>query len=84
MVMNIDFAPTLLDMAGIEIPSEMQGEKLSKNVFEVVKQTKENLFTITITNGQFGTKSNHTMVLEQTDTSLCIFIIQWMNGNCVI
>ena len=26
MVMNIDFAPTLLDMAGIEIPSEMQGK----------------------------------------------------------
>ena len=26
MVMNVDFAPTLLDMAGIEIPSEMQGK----------------------------------------------------------
>ena len=27
MVMNVDFAPTLIDMAGFEIPSEMQGRK---------------------------------------------------------
>ena len=33
MVMNVDFAPTLLDMAGIEIPSEMQGKSF-KGAFE--------------------------------------------------
>jgi len=33
MIMNIDFAPTLLDMAGIEIPSEMQGKSF-KGAFE--------------------------------------------------
>tara|TARA_B100001093_G_scaffold76751_1_gene67665 strand:+ start:14401 stop:16020 length:1620 start_codon:yes stop_codon:yes gene_type:complete len=33
MIMNVDFAPTLLDMAGIEIPSEMQGKSF-KGAFE--------------------------------------------------
>ena len=32
MIMNVDFAPTLLDMAGIEIPGEMQGKSF-KDVF---------------------------------------------------
>lgn len=30
MVVNIDFAPTLLDMAGIRVPSDMQGESFSR------------------------------------------------------
>ena len=33
MIMNVDFAPTLLDMAGLEIPSEMQGKSF-KEVLE--------------------------------------------------
>ena len=33
MIMNVDFAPTLLDMAGLEIPDEMQGKSF-KGVFE--------------------------------------------------
>ena len=33
MIMNVDFAPTLLDMAGLEIPLEMQ-EKSFKGAFE--------------------------------------------------
>ncbi len=33
MVMNVDFAPTLLDMAGLEIPAEMQGKSF-KGTFE--------------------------------------------------
>jgi arylsulfatase A-like enzyme len=32
MVMNVDFAPTLLDMAGLSIPTEMQGKSF-KSVF---------------------------------------------------
>jgi uncharacterized sulfatase len=30
MVMNLDFAPTFLDYAGVEIPGDMQGESLRK------------------------------------------------------
>ena len=33
MIMNVDFAPTLLDMAGLEIPDDMQGKSF-KGVFE--------------------------------------------------
>ena len=33
MIMNVDFAPTLLDMAGLEIPLEMQGKSF-KGAFE--------------------------------------------------
>ena len=33
MIMNVDFAPTLLDMAGLEIPIEMQGKSF-KGSFE--------------------------------------------------
>jgi arylsulfatase A-like enzyme len=33
MVMNVDFAPTLLDMAGLEIPAQMQGKSF-KGAFE--------------------------------------------------
>ncbi|OUW95139.1 MAG: sulfatase [Flavobacteriales bacterium TMED228] len=33
IIMNVDFAPTLLDMAGLEIPSEMQGVSF-KGAFE--------------------------------------------------
>ncbi|MDX2429879.1 MAG: sulfatase [Bacteroides sp.] len=30
MTLNVDFAPTLLDMAGVEIPDEMQGESFAQ------------------------------------------------------
>ena len=33
MVMNVDFAPTLLDMAGLDIPAQMQGKSF-KGAFE--------------------------------------------------
>lgn len=39
MVMNVDFAPTLLDMAGIDVPSEMQGKSF-KGVFEGDKENQ--------------------------------------------
>ena len=57
MVMNVDFAPTLIDMAGLEIPSEMQ-EKVLKVCLKK-KKTKENLCTITIMSGLFGTRFRH-------------------------
>ena len=39
MVMNVDFAPTLLDMAGIDVPSEMQGKSF-KGVFDGDKENQ--------------------------------------------
>ncbi len=33
LIMNVDFAPTMLDIAGIDIPQEMQGESF-KHVFD--------------------------------------------------
>ena len=32
MIMNVDFAPTLLEMAGLEIPLEMQGKKFQRGI----------------------------------------------------
>ena len=61
MVMNVDFAPTLIDMAGLEIPSEMHGEKVSKEYLKETKKIKENLYTITIMSGLYGTRFNHIM-----------------------
>ena len=34
MVMNLDFAPTFLDYAGIQIPEDMQGESMKKILTE--------------------------------------------------
>ena len=59
MVMNVDFAPTLIDMAGLEIPSDMQEKVLKKYLKK--KKTKENLCTITIMSGLFGTRFSHIM-----------------------
>lgn len=33
MVLNIDFAPTFLEFAGVEVPSEMQGRSFKSNLF---------------------------------------------------
>jgi len=33
MVLNIDFAPTFLDLTGAEVPSEMQGRSFKSNLF---------------------------------------------------
>ena len=33
LIVNIDFAPTILDLAGIEIPKDMQGESFKKQLF---------------------------------------------------
>lgn len=43
MVMNVDFAPTLIDMAGLEIPSEMQGKSF-KDVFEEEKNQRKSVY----------------------------------------
>ena len=40
-IMNIDFAPTLLDFAGLSIPEEMQGRSF-KNTFTKNSDTKRN------------------------------------------
>jgi len=34
VIANIDFAPTLLDLAGVEIPAEVQGTSFARNVTE--------------------------------------------------
>ena len=38
LLLNIDFGPTLLDLAGIEVPKDMQGESFKKQLFG--KRTK--------------------------------------------
>ena len=41
MIMNVDFAPTLLDMAGLEIPSEMQGKSFKGSFEGDLKEPKK-------------------------------------------
>jgi arylsulfatase A-like enzyme len=41
MIMNVDFAPTLLDMAGLNIPVQMQGKSF-KGIFEGNKKNNRN------------------------------------------
>lgn len=41
LVMNVDFAPTLLDIAGIKVPEDMQGESF-KNILENKGKTSDN------------------------------------------
>ena len=46
MVQNLDFAPTFLDYAGIEIPKEIQGESFRKLVNgEVSESCKKTLWS---------------------------------------
>ena len=64
MIMNVDFAPTLIDFAGLNVPGEMQGTSF-KGVFTGMKSQIEKLFIIIITSGQFGIKYNLIMVFVQ-------------------
>ena len=39
MVVNIDFAPTLLDAAGVKVPDDMQGKSFLRGLFEKIDKT---------------------------------------------
>ena len=43
--MNIDFAPTMLDMAGVETPAAMQGKSLLPLIEEEKIKWRESIFT---------------------------------------
>ncbi len=45
LVMNVDFAPTMLDMAHVEIPAEMQGKSLLPLIEEKKVEWRESIFT---------------------------------------
>ena len=64
MIMNVDFAPTLIDFAGLDVPGEMQGTSF-KGVFTGDEVPKEKQFITIITSGQFGIKYNLIMVFVQ-------------------
>lgn len=44
LVQNVDFAPTILDAAGIPVPKEMQGKSLTPFFEEKPAQWRENLY----------------------------------------
>jgi len=44
LVMNIDFAPTMLDMAGVEIPAAMQGKSLMPLIEKEKIKWRESIF----------------------------------------
>jgi arylsulfatase A-like enzyme len=44
LVLNIDLAPTLLDLAGVEIPKEMQGESYAPLLTDKDAQYREGFF----------------------------------------
>ena len=56
--MNIDFAPTLLDLAGIKIPKDMQERVLKSNYSENALPNGEMQFIIIIMNIHFGIMSS--------------------------
>ena len=64
MIMNVDFAPTLIDFAGLNVPGEMQ-EQVLKEYLQGMKSQIEKPFIIIITSGQFGIKYNLIMVFVQ-------------------
>ena len=44
MIMNVDFAPTLLDMAGLQIPSEMQGKSFKASLEGDEKNQRKSVY----------------------------------------
>ena len=63
MLLNIDFAPYLLDLAGIPIPEDIQGESF-KPLLENKQEHHGKQYTIIITNTLTGTKFNRIMESE--------------------
>ena len=84
MVSNLDFAETFLDMAGVEIPSDMQG----RSMVPVLKGKtpadwrKEHYYHYYEYPGYH--RLNAIMVSVLKDISSFIIIMILMNGNCLI
>ena len=78
MIMNVDFAPTLLDMAGLEIPSEMQGKSF-KGAFEGDDRPKKSVY-YHYYEYPIWHSTTTLAVSKQIVINSCTSITQWMMG----
>jgi len=54
LVLNIDLAPTMLSLAGIDKPSTMQGEDISDAIYQLKPAKREFVFTENLWSTHFG------------------------------
>ena len=82
MVMNLDFAETILDMAGVKIPADMQG----KSFAPVLKGKQKGNFRDAVYY-HFYENQEHKVAKHigvRTERYKLIYFMKTMNGSCMI